>query len=333
MRHVNSTRWIFIGLILIGIGFVAVANKVFNEYILLIITFVGISIILAVGLNITNGFTGLFSLGHPAFMAIGGYVTAILTFPVNRKAMFLPDMYPWLAKLQIPFLPAMLIGGMLAAITAMFVGVPVLRLRGHYLAVATMGFLIIVQVLIRNWDTMTRGPLGLNGLPALTNLWWVYAWVVVAIYVSWKIKFSSYGRSMFAIREDEVAAQCLGINPFFTRVAALIIGAFFAGIAGGLWAHLITAITPGSFSLIMAFNIVVMVVVGGMGSITGSFLAAVLFSTLTEFFRPIEENFEVYGIGEISMALVLILILVYRPKGMFGSGEPKFLIQNYRDFT
>ena len=164
MRHVNSTRWIFIGLILIGIGFVAVANKLFNEYILSIITFVGISIILAVSLNITNGFTGLFSLGHPAFMAIGGYVAAILTFPVNRKAMLLPDMYPWLAKLQISFLPAMLIGGILAAMTALFVGVPVLRLRGHYLAVATMGFLIIVQVLIRNWDTMTRGPLGLNGL-------------------------------------------------------------------------------------------------------------------------------------------------------------------------
>jgi branched-chain amino acid transport system permease protein len=109
-------------------------------------------------------------------------------------------------------------------------------------------------------------------------------------------------------------------------VAALVIGAFFAGIAGGLWAHLITAITPGSFSLIMAFNIVVMVVVGGMGSITGSFLAAVLFSTITEFFRPLEENFEMYGIGEIVMALVLILILIYRPTGMFGNGEPKILI-------
>lgn len=333
MRHVNRTRWIFLGLILIGIGFVVFANKMFNEYILSIITFIGISIILAVSLNITNGFTGLFSLGHPGFMAIGGYVTAILTFPVNRKAMLLPDMYPWLAKLQTPFLPAMLLGGILAAITALFVGVPVLRLRGHYLAVATMGFLIIVQVLIRNWDSMTRGPLGLNGLPALTNLWWVYLWVVVTVYVSWKIKFSSYGRSMLAIREDEVAAQCLGINLFFTRVSALAIGAFFAGIAGGLWAHLITAITPGAFSLIMAFHIVVMVVVGGMGSITGSFLAAILFSTLTEFFRPLEEIFEVYGVGEIFMALILILILIYRPTGMFGSSEPKFLMQNSRDFT
>lgn len=322
----NTSRWFFILLILVGAGAIAVANRTLNEYILSIITFVGISMILALSLNITNGFTGLFSLGHPAFMAIGGYVTAILTLPLNRKAMFLPDLWPWLGKLQLHFLPAMIIGGILAALTAFVIGVPVLRLRGHYLAVATMGFLIIVQVLITNWDSVTRGPLGLNGLPALTNLWWVFVWVIITFYVSWKIKFSSYGRSMFAIRENEMAAQCLGINLFRTRVSALAIGAFFAGVAGGLWAHLITAITPQSFSLIMAFHIVVMVVVGGMGSITGSCVAAVLFSTITEFFRPIEEHFELYGIGEISMALILILILIYRPGGMFGSREPGFLV-------
>ena len=260
-------------------------------------------------------------------MAIGGYVTAILTLPLNRKAMFLPDLWPWLGKLQLHFLPAMIIGGILAAMTALLIGVPVLRLRGHYLAVATMGFLIIVQVLITNWDSVTRGPLGLNGLPAFTNLWWVFLWVIVTFYVSWKIKFSSYGRSMLAIRENEMAAQCLGINLFRTRVSALAIGAFFAGVAGGLWAHLITAITPQSFSLVMAFHIVVMVVVGGMGSITGSCVAAVLFSTITEFFRPLEERFELYGIGEISMALILILILIYRPGGMFGGREPGFLVK------
>ncbi|GAK60692.1 inner-membrane translocator [Candidatus Vecturithrix granuli] len=325
--YLQRPRWIFVLLILVGLGFIALANRVFNEYILSIITFVGISMILALSLNITNGFTGLFSLGHPAFMAIGGYVTAILTFPLNRKAMLLPDLYPWLAQIRIHFLPAMVIGGILAALTAFVIGVPVLRLRGHYLAVATMGFLIIVQVLITNWDSVTRGPLGLNGLPALTNLWWVYFWVIATFYVSWKIKFSSYGRSMFAIRENEMAAQCSGINLFRTRVAALAIGAFFAGVAGGLWAHLITAITPHSFSLIMAFHIVVMVVVGGMGSISGACVAAVLCSTITEFFRPLEERFEVYGIGEISMALILILILIYRPSGIFGSREPAFLIK------
>jgi branched-chain amino acid transport system permease protein len=318
-------RLIFPALIFCGIAFVALARTTIDEYILSIINFVGIYVILAVSLNITNGFSGMFSLGHPAFMAIGGYVTAVLTFPVARKSMFL-ELPGWLANLQLPFFPALIIGGVCAGLTALLVGVSVLRLRGHYLAVATMGFLIIVQVLIINWESVTRGPLGLNGLTALTNLWWVYSWVVVTVYVSWKIKFSSYGRRMLSVREDEMAAQCLGVNLFKTRVAALVIGAYFAGIAGGLWAHLVTAITPMSFSLIMAFNIVVMVVVGGSGSITGSFIAAIIFSVLTEIFRPLEEAFNVYGIGEILMALILILILIYRPQGLFGSREPGVLL-------
>jgi branched-chain amino acid transport system permease protein len=321
----NRQRLIFIVLILLGFGSVALARQMVDEYILSIINFVGIYIILAVSLNLTNGFTGLFSLGHPGFMAIGGYVTAILTFPVARKSMFL-ELPFWLANLQLPFFPALIVGGICAGLTAVCVGLPVLRLRGHYLAVATMGFLIIVQVLITNWESVTRGPLGLNGLPPLTNLWWVYPWLVVTVYVSWKLKFSSYGRRMLSVREDEIAAQCLGINLFRTRVAALIIGAFFAGVAGGLWAHLVTAITPSSFSLILAFNIVVMVVVGGTGSICGAFLAAIIFTLLTEVFRPLEETLSVYGIGEILMSLILILILIFRPQGLFGSREPAFLL-------
>ena len=281
-------RLIFPALIFCGIGFVALARGTVNEYILSIINFVGIYVILAVSLNITNGFSGLFSLGHPGFMAIGGYVTAILTFPVARKSMFL-ELPQWLANLQLPFFPALIIGGVCAGLTALLVGLAVLRLRGHYLAVATIGFLIIVQVLIINWESGTRGPLGLTGLPALTNMWWVYLWVVVTVYVGWKIKFSSYGRCMLSVREDDMAAQCLGVNLFRTRVAALVIGACFAGVAGGLWAHLVTAITPMSFSVIMAFNIVVMVVVGGSGSITGSFIASIIFSVLTEIFSPLEE--------------------------------------------
>ena len=323
--NLNRHRLIFAALVVLGFGLVVLARQTVDEYVLSIINFVGIYIILAVSLNITNGFTGLFSLGHPGFMAIGGYVTAILTFPVARKSMFL-ELPQWLAAIQLPFLPALIIGGACAGITAVVVGLPVLRLRGHYLAVATMGFLIIVQVLIINWESVTRGPLGLNGLYALTNLWWVYPCVLITVYVGWKIKFSSYGRRMFSVREDETAAQCLGVNLFRTRVAALVIGAFFAGVAGGLWAHLVTAITPSSFSLIMAFNIVVMVVVGGTGSITGSFIAAIIFTLLTEVFRPLEEVLEVYGIGEVMMALILIVILIYRPQGLFGSREPGFLL-------
>lgn len=322
----NPHRLRFLMLILAGAVLIAVARSTVNEYILSIINFVGIYIILAVSLNITNGFAGLFSLGHPGFMAIGGYVTAILTFPADKKTMFL-ELPAWLSTLELPFLPALLAGGLCATLIALLVGVPVLRLKGHYLAVATMGFLIIVQVLITNWESVTRGPLGLNGLSALTNLWWVYPWVVITVYVSWKIKFSSFGRSMLAIREDPLSAQCIGVHLSKTRVIALAIGAFFAGIAGGLWAHLVTAITPTSFSLVMAFNIVVMVVVGGSGSVSGAFVAAVIFSVITEFFRPLEEHFNVYGMAEILMAVILILILIFRPTGLFGSREPRFLME------
>jgi len=327
MRNPRPHRLAYLTLLFCGAVLTAVAQAAFNDYILSIINFVGIYIILAVSLNITNGFTGLFSLGHPGFMAIGGYLTAILTFPAERKAMFL-ELPGWLGALELPFFPALLMGGTGAALTALLVGLPVLRLRGHYLAVATMGFLIIVQVLIINWESVTRGPLGLNGLPALTTLWWVYPWVAVTLYVSWKLKFSSFGRSMLAVREDPLAAQCIGIPLFQTQVTALAAGAFFAGIAGGLWAHLVTAITPSSFSLVMAFNIVVMVVVGGSGSITGAFIAAMLFSVITELFRPLEEQFNIYGMAEILMAAVLILILIFRPKGLFGSREPRFLMEN-----
>lgn len=310
-------------LIIVLAACLAIARNTLDDYMLSLVCFVGIFAILSVSLNLTNGFTGLFSLGHPAFMAIGGYTSALLTFPLAKKPLFLPDLPNWLAALHLPFLPALIIGGIAAALAAFIIGIPVLRLRGHYLAVATMGFLIIVQVLIINMDTITRGPLGLNGLDELTNVWWVYGWLAVTVYACWKVKFSSYGRQFIAIRENEMAAKCLGINVFSAKLQALVIGAFFAGVAGGLWGHLITALTPNSFSLLLAFTIVVMVVVGGSGSISGSLLGAVLFTVITEFFRPIEENFSIYGVGEIFMSLVLIVILVYRPQGIFSCNEPK----------
>ncbi len=324
---VNPIREKLLPLALLALGAVAVwlMRAFLDDYVLSIFNFVGINIILAVSLNLTNGFTGLFSLGHPGFMAVGGYVTAVLTLPAGRKAMLLPALPGWLASQEWALLPAMILGGLCASLTALIVGFPVLRLRGHYLAVATMGFLIIVQVLIINMEDFTRGPLGLNGLPLLTNLWWVYLWAALTVYVCWRVKHSSLGRTMLAVRENEMAAQCLGVPLARTRILALALGAFFAGAAGGLWAHLVTAITPTSFSLVMAFNLVVMVVIGGSGSVFGAVVAASGLTLITEVLRPLEENLEMYGINEIILAVGLLLILIFRPQGLFGSGEPKFL--------
>ncbi len=324
----NRLRWFFPMLVLAGAILVFVLRSTMNDYILSIVCFAGINIILAVSLNLTNGFTGLFSLGHPAFMAVGGYVAAILTFPVARKAMLLPALPSWLAAQQWSLLPAMISGGLSATLAAFLVGFPVLRLKGHYLAVATLGFLIILQVLITNMESYTRGPLGLNGLPMMTNLWWVYLWVVITVYVCWKVKHSSLGRSMLAIRENEMAAECLGVSLAGTRIMAFALGAFFAGVGGGLWAHLVTAITPTSFSVVMTFNLVVMVVVGGSGSITGATFAAVMLSLVSEVLRPLEETMEAYGISEVIIAIGLLLILIFRPQGIFGSQEPGFLVKS-----
>ncbi|MEN8210361.1 MAG: branched-chain amino acid ABC transporter permease [Thermodesulfobacteriota bacterium] len=317
-------------MILFLIVFAILMKNMANDYILSIVSFTGINIMLAVSLNLTNGFTGLFSLGHPAFMAIGGYITALLTFSIEKKPLFLPDLPQWMVPVHLPFFPALLVGGCCAACVALILGMSVLRLKGHYLAVATIGFLIIVQVFLNNADSITRGPLGLNGLTDFTNIYWVTGWVIVTIYICWKIKFSSLGRSMLSVREDEMAANALGVNLFYTRNFALAVGAFFAGIAGGLWGHLITAVTPNSFSLIMSFNIVVMVVVGGTGSITGSITAAIIFTLAYECFKPLEENFGIYGVGEIVMSLILILILIFRPSGMFGADEPAFVLGKYK---
>lgn len=307
---------------LVGAALVYVASASLNPYLLSIVEFVGINVILAVSLNITNGFTGLFSLGHPAFMAVGGYVTAILSLAPARKPFLLPDLPAWLAQAHWPFLPALVAGGLFAALIAIVAGFPVLRLRGHYLAVATLGLIFIIQGLATNLDGYTRGALGLNGLPELTNLWWVYGWMLVTLYVCWTLKHSSLGRTMLAIRENELAAACLGVRITRTRILSFALGAFFAGVAGGLWAHLVTLITPTSFSFLFAFQLVVMVVLGGTGSITGAALVAAFLTIATEALHPVEEAIGLFGASQMLLAVAVLLVLIYRPKGLFGMAEP-----------
>jgi branched-chain amino acid transport system permease protein len=307
---------------LIGAVLVYLSEANLNPYLLSIIQFIGLNIILAVSLNVTNGFIGLFSLGHPAFMTIGGYVTAILVIPAERKAALLPDLPSFLAAQEWSFLPALIAGGLAAALVALIVGFPVLRLRGHYLAVATLGLIFIVQSFAVNMRGVTRGALGLSGLPALTNLWWVYLFCLVTVYVCWQLKHSSMGRTMLAIRENELAASCLGVKVTRMRILSFVLGAFLAGIAGGLWVHLVTLISPSSFSFILAFQIVVMVVLGGTGSITGAVLVAVVLSILTQLLRPVEEAANLFGASQMIVAFVVLVVLITRPKGLFGTAEP-----------
>jgi branched-chain amino acid transport system permease protein len=317
---------------LIGALLVYFADANLNPYLLSIIQFIGLNIVLAVSLNVTNGFIGLFSLGHPAFMTVGGYVTAILVIPAERKAALLPDLPSFLAAQEWSFLPALIAGGSVAGLVALIVGFPVLRLRGHYLAVATLGLIFIVQSFAVNMKGVTRGALGLSGLPELTNLWWVYLFVVLTIYVCWQLKHSSMGRTMLAIRENELAASCLGVKVARMRILSFVLGAVLAGIAGGLWVHLVTLISPSSFTFVLAFQIVVMVVLGGTGSITGAVLVAVVLSVLTQLLRPVEEAANVFGASQMVVAFVVLVVLITRPKGLFGTAEPDLVGRMLRPF-
>jgi len=312
-------------LVAAGLALVAFAEARLSGYERTVMGFAGIYAMLAVSLSFSNGLTGLFSLGHPAFMMVGGYVAAILTFPANRKGFMLPALPEWLATLEWSLFPATLAGGLAAALVAVVAGFPVLRLRGHYLAVATLGLIIILRVVINNADGVTRGALGLNGIPRETNLWWIFGWLALCLLVCWRLKYSSVGRSLLAIRENEMAAACMGVPRARAKLAAFTLGAFFAGVGGALWAHLLTNLTPGSFSIALAFMLVVMVVIGGSGSLIGAAIAAVALTVLSEALRPVEQAIGAYGLVQIVIAVLLIAILLLRPQGLFGSAEPPLL--------
>ncbi len=317
-----TRRMVPLTMLVVLTGLIWLGTMVLNDYLITLTSIILIHVMLAVSLNLTNGLTGMFSLGHPAFMTIGGYMSAILAYPAMRKPYMMPDLPEFIATTELGLLPAILAGGSLAALFAIVVGYPVLRLRGHYLAVATLGMIIIVKTLVNNMDGYTRGGLGLNGLPLLTSIWWVLGWVVVTIFICWRIKHSSFGRSLMAIRENEMAAECMGIAAGTQKLIIFAIGAFFAGVAGGLMAHLISVITPGSYSIVLAFNLVLIIVVGGTGSLTGAVVAAVLVGLVSESLRPVEESMQLYGLSQVLVAFALILILLFRPNGLFGSTEP-----------
>lgn len=311
----------------LGAALVWLLTRGASPYLTTLVAVMFINAALAVSLTLTNGMTGMFSLGHPAFMTIGAYVAAILTFPSRRKASMLPDLPEFVAGLDLSLLPAALIAGLTGALIAFLVGLPVLRLRGHYLAVATLGLIVIVQGLALNWNGITRGGAGLSGIPRLSNIWWAFGFMVLTFAVAWRIKHSSLGRAMMATRENDLAAECTGIDTVRMRMLAFVLGAFFAAVAGALMVHLISVVTPRTYSILLAFNLVVMIVIGGSGSIVGAVLAAFAITGLSEMLRPVEESFGLYGMSQVIVALSLIMVLYFRPQGLFGSGEPSLVVR------
>lgn len=288
--------------ILFSLG-VSLLQSSINPYYFQVIIYIGINIILASSLNLINGFAGQFSLGHAGFMSIGAYTASLTTMHLHASAGN-PQGF-------IIFLIALILGGMVAALAGLLVGIPTLRLRGDYLAITTLGFGEIIRVVIQNLEFL-GGARGLVGIPKISDFFWVYSFVAITIYIITHLIRSSYGKGFLAVRDDEVAAQAMGINTTKYKVIAFVTGAFFAGIAGGLYAHFVSYINPQQFSFIRSIEIVVMVIVGGMGNIIGVVLAAVVLTILPEALR---------GVAEYRMviySLMLVVIMITRPQGIFG---------------
>jgi len=297
-------------LLILGLGL----NFGFNAFIQLQAKFIIINMILAMSLNLVNGYTGQFSLGHAGFMAIGAYVAAYLAMNWN----FLP---PELSILS--YLLFVLVGGLVAAFAGFLVGKPSLRLRGDYLAIVTLGFSEIIRVALLNMDFL-GGARGLAGIPGLNSFYldFVFSslWLVFCFFALWRLIKSSHGRGLLAVKEDEIAAEAMGIDTAFMKVKAFVVSSFFAGVAGGLYAYFVQFISPGSFTFLHSVNVVIMVVLGGMGSMTGSLVAAAIITILPEALRPLQEITGV-DLRMVIYSLSLIILMILRPKGLFGELE------------
>jgi branched-chain amino acid transport system permease protein len=283
-------------------------------YLLQVLCLAGINVTLAVSLNLINGFTGQFSIGHAGFMAIGAYSAAYFTVTFGEAVRAALAFLPAFARDGVVLLVGLAIGGFLASIAGFFVGVPSLRLRGDYLAIVTLGFGEIIGVLILNIDAV-GGARGYSGIPKLANFFWIYLFAALTILVVYRVVHSSFGRTLVAIREDEVAAEAMGVHTTRAKVISFVVSSALAGIAGGLFAHYLMYVNVRSFTFLKSFEIIIMIVIGGLGSISGSVLGAILYISLTEGLR----EFAQYRM--VLFSLLLVILMIVRPQGILGHKE------------
>jgi branched-chain amino acid transport system permease protein len=321
-----AQRGLLAALILAGVAS-AVSGSI-DPYFLDVVMGVGVSVVLASSLNLINGFTGQFSLGHAGFMAVGAYTSAMLTTVVAPRLGWNPVLLQWV------FFPMSLIAaGLLAALAGLAVGAPSLRLKGDYLAIVTLGFGEIIRVILQNLDAV-GGARGLTGVPTYTNLFWTFGTAALTVYTVWALLNSTHGRGFLAVADDEVAAEAMGLDTTRYKITAFGIGSFFAGIAGGLYAHLKGYLNPGGFSFDKSIEIVVMVILGGMGRHAGVVFAAILLTLLPEGLRELGSRsvpnpfggaaWSLEWIKDMRMilySLLLILLMLMRPQGLFHRGE------------
>ncbi|KEO83629.1 branched-chain amino acid ABC transporter permease [Tumebacillus flagellatus] len=286
---------IAISLVFYGVVQALISGEILNDFYIDTLVMLGVNIILAVSLNLINGFTGQFSIGHAGFMSIGAYVSAIMT-----------------TNLGYSFPLGLLCGCLAAAVAGLIIGFPTLRLKGDYLAIATLGFGEIIRIVWLNNDYV-GGAAGLNGIERVTNWSWIFFGVLVAVVVIQNIVKSTHGRAMISVRENEIAAEAMGINVTKYKVIAFVVGAFFAGMAGAFSAHYFYGIAPTSYNFMKSFEILVFVVLGGLGSTAGTIIGTILLTLLFTYLQDIPEwRMVIYS-------MILILTMIFRPKGLLGN--------------
>jgi branched-chain amino acid transport system permease protein len=306
-------RWlVWAGVVLVLAGLQATLRGVIGAYNYQIVGLVGVNIILAVSLNLINGYTGQFSIGHAGFYAVGAYTSAALVEyggdTVRAALAFLPPV----AQNGVLLVLGILAAGLLAGIAGLAVGIPSLRLRGDYLAIVTLGFGEIIRVVILNVDAI-GGARGFSGVAPLANFFWIYLFVLITIAVVHNLVHSSYGRAFISIRDDEIAAEAMGVDTTRFKVLSFVISSIFAGVAGALFGHFTQYLHPNSFTFQTSFFVIIMIVIGGLGSIEGAVLGAVVFTVALEMFR----GFGAFRL--VNFSVLLVLIMIYRPQGILGS--------------
>jgi branched-chain amino acid transport system permease protein len=327
----NKTNIISIALLALLFGFLAIADNFFGSYTVRILSLCAINIVLAIGMNIVYGFTGMFSLGHAGFMAIGAYVATLLTMSPQGKTanFFMVPIEPWLLNIQLPFFISLIIAGIVAAIFAILIGIPVLKLGDDYLGIATLGFAEIIRVVINNIPSITNGSMGIKNLPDVTNIYGIFIIAIFSVFFTVRLSENSYGRALKAIRENEIAAEASGISLLKHKVLAFAIGAFFAGVGGALLAFWSNTIDPKMFTITATFSILTYVVAGGLGNITGTVVLAFSFTILMEWMRFIEGPMDfgfitvngVPGMRMLLFSIMLLIIILRFGKGLFGEHE------------
>jgi branched-chain amino acid transport system permease protein len=303
----------------------------FNDYVQTVLIYMGINVILTVSLNLVNGYMGEFSVGHAGFMAVGAYITAMITTrviphfllgtPLIPTGLYPPEVGTWAEgpAVHLVFPVILFIGGLGAALAGLLVAVPSFKIRGDYLAIITLAFNYIVKSGFENTQAL-GGSRGLTSIPRITNVPWVFFWAVVSLWAIRNFIYSNYGRGVLAIREDEIAAQLMTVNTRRSKILAFCTSSFFAGIGGGLLAHLLLYINPSTFSIFKSTEVLVMVYLGGMSSVSGSLLGAIAYTGLVEALRPLDLW------KWVLIPLLLVFLMLFRREGIYGGREFKFLL-------